>query len=649
MAWTREAGRPLMAGRRLFSGMAWLSLALLFSVVVVHLRFVVLPVAFLMLGFASYYRSGRKALAIFLFLLPLINSTPDIFFNGYPFNYMAVSLFYLSGMMLASRLKREQSEFDFPGRRAYLLFLLLVAASVFFVFLRWSNLALPLRALLPDTPVAPSGERVSFAVIFPAITLALFSLSPFLAQSVRFWRLKEKDIFIPLKAGFCLSFLLALAQKWLYPDLLAQRWWVTRMNQVNGGFSDFNAFGFFAGAMFFYQTLRLVDRWAKVRRHGSDDRPDRGSGACWHELLFLAIALAAVFISGSRTAFLFVLLAVGYLVFSGRTGLSVKAAVILLLVGSLLSVGGTLKRRLQYSIVSAAQFSSQDNLFRAINEVTSGRLDMLRDSARMVGRFPVVGVGAGNFLFYLKYLRFHEDTYLDLPLNQYLLLFSETGLPGGLAFILFLALLLRRQKKSPWRPILAAIAFALLFNNFFWFPECVLLFWLVLAQADFSGPPDRSPRPVFLWALLAVFVIFQVLDFGTLSPHRLVREKGIAYDYGFWPPESGPLGRFSWTRAASGTYLLTGSEGMTVEVSCAAPPAWLRRQPMTVDVYWRGQALWPRAVFSENGGRRFLLPESQEGFLEIRVHPPFNIKQLGLGNDGRDLGVQFLASGRVQP
>ena len=73
---------------------------------------------------------------------------------------------------------------------------------------------------------------------------------------------------------------------------------------------------------------------------------------------------------------------------------------------------------------------------------------MLIDSAKMIGRFPIGGVGAGNFLFYLKYMHFADDAYLDLPLNQYLLFFSETGLIGGLLFILFLVVLLKRQKKG---------------------------------------------------------------------------------------------------------------------------------------------------------------------------------------------------------
>ena len=148
---------------------------MLFYVVVIHIHFVILPVFFLGLGLLSYLWSGRKALILFLFLLPLINSTPDIFFNGYPFNYMGVALFYLSGIMIASRLKKEKPEFVFPGYELYLLFLVLISVSVFFVFLRWSSLTLSFLAFLRDTPVAPSGERLSFACIFPVITLALFS------------------------------------------------------------------------------------------------------------------------------------------------------------------------------------------------------------------------------------------------------------------------------------------------------------------------------------------------------------------------------------------------------------------------------------------------------------------------------------------
>ncbi len=644
-----------MGNKNLLVYFAYTALALLFFIVVIHLNFVILPVSFLALGIFSYFWNGRKALVLFLFLLPLINSTPDIFFNGYPFNYMGIALFYLSGMMIASHLKKEKTEFVFPGYGIYLFFLLVIGISVFFVFLRWSNLTVSILAFLRDTPVAPSGERISFAVIFPVITLALFSLTPFLAAAIRHWRLEAKEIFFPLKAGFCLSFLLAMVQKWLNPDFLAQSWWVLKMQQVNGGFSDFNAFGFFAGVMFLYQALQLTEKSSRHNSLAVDDRSDRSAGAACHsgvkmwcfEILFLMVALAAIFVSGCRTAFLFVLLAVGFLLFSKKTSLRSKTLVVLLLLVSLLVAGGTLTRRLQHTLVQIAHISDADDMFVAANALSSGRLSMLKASAQMIGRFPISGVGAGNYLFYLKYLLFNENAYLDLPLNQYLLIFSETGLLGGFLFILFLAILLKRQKKSAQRSITAAIAFALLFNNFFWFPECFLLFWIFLARSDYSDVLGRKVKPALLWAVIAVFIVFQAVDFQPLHPLKLTGQKGVAYDYGFWPPETNERGTFSWTERAAGKYF-TATATREVAVFCEAPPDWLKKEQMTADFFWRGELL-QRAAFSKNGLQKIRLPFAQEGFLEIRVHPTFNIKALNLGVDGRELGVQFLETGKLLP
>lgn len=621
-------------------------MALLVLVVIVHIRFVVLPVFFLLLGLLTYLWSGRKALVLFIFLLPLINSTPDLFFNGYPFNYMGIALFYFSGIMIASGLKKEKPEFTFPGFGIYNLFLLIIAVSVFFVFLRWSNMTLSPLACLRDTPVAPSGDRLSFACIFPVITLALFSLTPFLAALIRHWHFKENDIFLPLKAGFCLSFLVALVQKWLDPGFLAQSWWRLQLNQVNGGFSDFNAFGFFAGAMFLYQALQLTEKLS--RRHGPADLARDPDSAPWlFEILFLMVALAAIFISGCRTAFLFVVLAVCFLLFSKKTGVLVKLLVMLLLLISLLVAGGTLKRRLQNSFVQTAHVSNVDNLVKAANSVSSGRLNKLKDSLRMVGRFPVSGVGAGNFLFYLKYLRFNERAYMDLPLNQYLLFITETGLPGCLLFILFLTAVLQRQKKGALRFVTASIVFAIFFNNFFWFPECLLLFWIFLSASDWRPAPEPRLKPLWLWGTVAVLVVFQLLDFRTLHPESLTRKNGIAYDYGFWPGEKSGRGPFSWTRGAAGIYFAAG-RAREFAIFCGAPHEWLQKEGMVVKLFWRGK-LFQRVVFFKNQLKKFQLPRLQEGFLEIRVHPTFSPKSMNLGSDERELGVQFMAAAMPRP
>ena len=180
---------------------------------------------------------------------------------------------------------------------------------------------------------------------------------------------------------------------------------------------------------------------------------------------------------------------------------------------------------------------------------------MLRDSMRMLPALPGSGVGAGNFLFYLKYLRFGKNAYLDLPLNQYLLFFSETGLAGGLAFIFFLAALFWRQRAGSARFMLAVMAFALLFNNFFWFPEVLLLFWIFVARADWPASPALKKPGIWFAVVLVGFVAMNIVDFQTLHPGNWAREKGTPYDYGFSYLEREKGREFHWSGEKAGIYI----------------------------------------------------------------------------------------------
>ncbi len=634
--------------RALFLSFSLLSLALLFFVVAIHLKFLALPLLFAALGFVSYAWNGRRALLLFLFLLPLVNSTPDLFFNGYPFNYMGMPLFHLGGMLCASLLKRERLETGFPGRGVYLFFLALLWVSAVFVFLRWSNLGTASLAFLRDTPVAPSQERVSFAIIFPVITLALFSLSPWAAFLLRHLRLGVKQVFIPLKAGFFLSFLLALVQKWIDPDLLAQSWWGMRMKQLNGGFSDFNAFGFFAGAMFLWQALELMKRLRPKRmkpdEKGSDPELRR---PLWPgiagDLLFLAVALASVMLSGCRTAIFFILAGTAVILHSRKAGFCIKGLIILALIALLVFGGGTLGKRLQRTVSQVAKIPAQSDLFLAVDGVGNTRLSMLRDGFRMIGRFPLSGVGTGNFLFCLKYLRFGKNAYFDLPLNQYLLFFTEGGIIGGLAFLLFLSVLLRRLKPGQERLILVAMALALFFNNFFWFPEVLLLFWVVVSRGDWQPGPEQKSGFAWAAALLLFFTVANGFAFHRLHPRTWARETSTPFDYGFSYPEQKGSRSFRWSGAESGMYLFPAKKRPVPEIlfTCGAPLSLLPGRQQAVDFYWRGKLL-QRVVFRENATVPIRIEngEDPEGFLEFRVHPTFNLSELGLGPETRDLGVQ---------
>lgn len=622
-----------------FAALALAATALLFYVVAFHLQAPLLPAIFLALGFAAYLWDGRQALRLFLFLLPLANSTPDLVQQGHPFNYLGIPLFLLAGMLLASLGRGERPAGDFPGRGAYLLFLALLAFSALFVVLRWSNLGIPSLALLRDTPVAPSLDRVSFALIFPVITLALFALAPWAAILLRHWRLGAAGAFAALKAGFFLSFLLALAQKWINPDLLSQRWWGVRMKQLNGGFSDFNAFGFFAGAMFLWQALELMAEKAPAGREGKQPVAGRVAGGA-----FLLIALAAVFISGCRTAFLFVLAALWRFFAWRRPGAPAKAGAALLLAAALAAGGGTLGRRLLDSAAQALRLPSAADRFQAVDRVSNGRLAMLRDSAGMVRRFPLSGVGAGNFYFFLKHLRHGQQAWLDLPLNQYLLFFTETGLAGGLAFLFFLAALPRALGPGPPRFLLAAMAVALLFNNFFWFPENLLLFWIVISSAAWPAARGAGGGRGLAAAVLLCFVAMNAVHFRALHPRTLARERGAAYAYGFSYQEQENGRVFRWTGAKAGIYVYADEGGSVYRLFCGAPLPSLPGQRQVVEVYWRGK-LQRTFVFRANREFRLPLAGRGEGFLEFRVRPAFNLKRMGLGEESRDLGVQVSGPG----
>jgi len=170
--------------------------------IVFNLKFFPLPLFFFVIGFVSYRLNEKKSLYLFFFLLPVVNALPDFFFNGYPFNYMAIALFYLSGIIISAQFFKQRSSskpgktahqdiaidegvplsltFNFKWAGPYLLFLLILWISALFLVLRWSNITLPSLAFWKDTPVTPTGELVSFASIFPVVALFLFSTAPYI-------------------------------------------------------------------------------------------------------------------------------------------------------------------------------------------------------------------------------------------------------------------------------------------------------------------------------------------------------------------------------------------------------------------------------------------------------------------------------------
>lgn len=618
---------------------------LTFYTIVFHIKFIFLPLFFFCFGFLTEFFFKKKGVLIFLFLLPLVNSLPGFFYNGYSFNLMAVSLFYLSGIIFSTVLTNKEFPgfHKYPWARFYIWFLSILWISAIFIFLKWSNITLSVNAFLVDTPVAPGFplvSRNSFASLFPLITLFLFSVPPFVVPLLKKGEFREEKIFKVLISGFAVSFLIAVFQKFVDPGFMALRWWSVKLNQYNGGFSDFNGFGFFAGALFLYSSIKLT---GYIQLGGNKRVFLKGDPGFY--LFSSLLTLFSVFFSGSRTAFIFVLSAFIIFFFNKKIRLKKKVILVSVLILVLLISGGVLKKRLAGSFEKLKNTFNSSDLLMSLDKVSNNRIGMIIDSIPIFTNYPGSGIGAGNFIFYLKYLKFKEKYYEDLPLNQYLLILNELGLPGLILFTLFIySLLYRRKKNSPFY-VLGVIFVVLMVGNSFWLPEIMIFFWILSAclvekgSSKFSGFPGSAVLFVFI---LFVFIVSNIINFSSLHPLTLMNKKNLAYDYGFW--DESTQSDFKWTRSNSGSYLKLDEKGESedLKIFCGAPVQKLDGRVQRVSIYWRN-TLFKSVEFIEN--REFIFKIKGEprdsGFLRFSVSPTFNLKKMGLGNELRDLGVQF--------
>lgn len=650
--------------------MALAVIGLAFFKIAVHLDCWELPLLFFLTGVVTAGWGRRFSLYLFMFLLPFIPATPGLLGTSYPYNYLAIPLFLLSGIVLTvvvKGMRRRETGEEQPGTRVgpvpvdfyyYYLFLGILLISALFLLARWSNVTLPsLAATAADTPVSPGNpyspdiQRVSFATIFPVVSLFIYFVSPFIFFYVREYRLEEGKVFKWLSLGFYLSVGLAVVQKLSGHSVISDRLG-KELKQFYGGFSDFNAFGFFSGVVFLWATYQIQkkNRWGIVT---------------------LGVALLGNILSGSRTTLFFILAGMVNLLIGGLRGRRQRQrwVVIGLLAVVVLGVvfwGGTLTRRL------GEGFTPGKSFFEQLNSVTNGRVWMTSFALETMVYSPVVGVGTGNFIFYLSYMNYlpflQEGavyTY-DLPLNHYLLIITEGGVLAGLVFILFMWMLFR---GSGQRLLIGTILFSLLFNNFFWFPEAILLFW-VLAGLGYGRGCDgltggvdsgvggvrvkgwrswSGKRGVVAIGVMVVVIGGNMLWFKGLHPQKWAQEIGIRYDYGFWYEERDAGDReFQWTRERAGVYLKLdeGGESGVIRVFCGAPLDHLKGKKQVMDVYWCGRRV-KRVIFKENREEVLQVKGrgNGEGFLEVVVRPVFNPGRMGIGSETRDLGVQFYFGG----
>ena len=538
----------------------------------------------------------------------------------------------------------------------YYLFLLLLFVSTVFVFLRWSNITLGnIQAIGADTPVSDPlprfmtqntistitwiEQRFSSAVIFPAISLFLYFISPYIFFYIKRIKPEEKTVFKWLSFGFYISTGLAVLQKITGYANLSDRLG-KGFKQFNGGFSDFNALGVFAGIMFLWSTYEIK----KKNLLG---------------YVTFVVSLVGGILSGSRTMFFFAVAGIVNLLLDilliPKKGVQKKqkwiaGVLIVIFLVLIIFAGGTLKKRLM-----GADWDVKETMFDKLDAMVNGRLKMAVFSFEIIRDYFVTGVGTGNYTFYLSYKNYlpYKDSgkvYLyDLPMNQYLWIFVENGFFAFLFFTFFLILLFRRSNK---KLLTGTILVVLLFNNFFWFPEAILLFW-ILAALNYNheikdNERGRDKRRVIMMVIfipLVILILFNIISFNKLHPKTWAQETGIPYDYGVWPGEKDFKGmHFNWTKERAGIYLTLDKNGESplIQITCGAPFKYLKSEEQKVEIYWNGK-LEREMVFSRNEVIEFKIKSMsmEQGILVIKVWPIFNLKKLGVGTDNRDLGIRY--------
>jgi O-antigen ligase len=617
--------------KRIYFFFSIFSFLLLSIVLVFHFHIKWLPFACLVLGILTRVVFKSSYLAVFSFLIPILPAFAVLENKGFPLNYLLLPVFFLCGIM-AGDFSASKGKISLPELpKFYFSFLLLLGISFIFVMLRWSNLTLSFLAFFKDTPVAPVGQRLSFGIIFPVVELALFTLSPFYFLLLR--RLADRRwILIAFLSGQSLSTFYSLFQRWQgrsLPDII-----------LNGLASDPTAFGFLS-------ALAILMAWYLYFHYNQK----------WLGILFAFISLIGILNSATRIGFFTLVAAIFLFIFSSRKKIISIFLLGILLAGSLIFYihffyrpGTNFFARLKDDFVSIrVSLQQKKSMHIPLIDASDPRNILWHYSRECLRDFPVTGVGPGNFVFWVmgttKGVFYHH-----LPANQYFFITSSTGLLGLLVFLLFCFGLLR-FKKRPEKWLLKIFLFLLIFNDYLWFPEIFLVFWLFASLGENSEekPLLLSKRTKILYICgFLVFIFFNLLEFSNLHPKNWARINSTSYDYGFSYQENENGRKFRWTGEKAGIYTFLDKNNPRTEyrLFCGAPLLNLPDKKQAVDIYWRGK-FFRQVAFRQNIEVQLLIEDKShsEGFLEFRVHPAFNLKKMGLGEETRSLGIQVSGPG----
>lgn len=594
--------------------------------------------AVLVLSFVMGRLGRRSALRFLCFSLATVGALPSLVRPELPFNYVPVLLMVVTGLALA-RPRSLSFMIKEPLFRAYLFWFSLMGMGALFLLMRWSTLTEGALRLFPDLLTSPAGDRISFTLLFPTLTLSLYGLAPLVLGLKRELGLTPKKAFIPFIIGYFISALFAALQHLSGLSILTREAWM-KAHFSNGLASDFNGMGLISGIVFFYALILLAD---------PKRRPLGG--------LILGLAVAALPVSvicawwsNSRTALLIFIVALFWFASAHRRRLLAKPLRPVWIGFGLLLVVGLGLPGVRSKVIEVVQPRSGQSWVNRIDELSNMRLTMLRDGLETVARYPLSGIGPGNYLFFQRHKHFQQNFLHDMPLNQFLLILLEGGILSLVWYLFWLSAWYRRS-EGPWRMVLVALLLSFLVGTPLWLPEGMVLFWLVLAFGLSPGKRvNGQGRLIKITAgmfVLAVFMVVNIQNFRSLDPGTWQLEHHEQNGYGLWAPDPGMEGVFCWTKGESGLFI-TKQEQQALKIFCGAPLDHLPEKKQTVRLFWQGEPL-KTVVFTENRDQEITLPAGEAGWLEFTVDPVFVLKELNLGPETRGLGVQLHFQPSNQP
>ncbi len=320
----------------------------------------------------------------------------------------------------------------------------------------------------------------------------------------------------------------------------------------------------------------------------------------------------------------------------------------------------------------------------SIEHLLGHRAHQWSEALSMCRDFPWTGVGLGAYIVELPnyYFRhqgrlFMIDTAGSLPLQ----IASELGILGLVLALTFAVQVIRSSyrllstKPEPGLEAehrlagcislgVMASLFSLLFGAhilFFEYNYLIAISTGLVLASSMRLHPQREPRRNgrrFSWLLSTVVIVVSAVllieSLGALSIGRQRKELGWQFEYGLYRKEiwDGEF-PFWWTQKEARITLAAKGEVLEFALFCAHPDA--DEKPVKADIFIDGRKM-KTIELTRDRWRVVRLdlkpPADAEVALKIAVDRTFNAQELGIGTDGRNLGVaiaKFRWSKAAQP